>query len=123
MIKKCFDIVADALYWLAQTFGMTYNEINIIIYYLIVPLTWTVMIDFLIKKPITTPILGLAWVVIFIMHRNDFKQWCDWAFQKSVDFLLWFDRIGWNYTLSSVIICVVVPILIYAILIIARIKH
>lgn len=123
MISKCFKLVVDVLYWIAQTFGMTYNEINIIVYYLIVPLTWTVMIDILIKKPITTPLLLLAWGVIFFVHRNDFSQWCDWAFQKSVDFLLWFKCIGWDYILSSVIICVVVPIIIYGVLIFALIKH
>lgn len=123
MIQKCFQIVASGLNWIAQTFGMTYNEINIIAYYLIVPLTWTIMIDILINKPITTTLLLVAWIVIFIVHRNDFRQWCDWAFDKSVQFLLWFKCIGWDYILSSVIICVVVPIIIYATLIIALFKH
>lgn len=123
MISKCFKLVANALYSIAQITGMTYNEINIIVYYLIVPLTWTVMIDILIKMPITTTILLIVWIVIYIMHHNDFRQWCDWAFQKSVDFLLWFKCIGWNYILSSVIICVVIPVLIYGVLIFALIKH
>ena len=122
MIDKCFKIVATVLYNIARATGMTYNEINIIVYYLIVPLTWTVMIDSLIKKPITTPLLLVVWAIIFFVHRNDFKQWCDWAFQKSVDFLLWFKCIGWDYILSSVIICVVIPIVIYATLITALIK-
>ncbi len=122
MIDKCFKFVADILYKIAEATGRTYNEINIIVYYLIVPLTWTVMIDFLIKKPITTTLLILAWVTIFILHHNDFRHWCDWAFKKSVDFLLWFKRIGWNYIVSSVIICVFVPLIIYVALIIALIK-
>ena len=123
MIDKCFQIVAGVLYKIAQATGLTYNEINIIVYYLVVPLTWTVMIDILIKAPITTILLFTAWIVIFTVHYNDFRHWCDWAFDKSVDFLLWFKRIGWNYVVSSVIICVVVPIIIYAALIIALIKH
>ncbi|MBR5086379.1 MAG: hypothetical protein IKX31_05155 [Muribaculaceae bacterium] len=122
MIDKCFDIVASVLYSIARATGMTYNEINIIVYYLIVPLTWTVMIDILLKKPIITPLLLIAWAIIFFAHRKDFRKWCDWAFQKSVDFLLWFKRIGWDYILSSVIICVVIPIVIYATLITALIK-
>ena len=123
MIDKCFQIVAGVLYKIAQATGLTYNEINIIVYYLVVPLTWTVMIDILIKAPITTILLFTAWIVIFTVHYNDFRHWCDWALDKSVDFLLWFKRIGWNYVVSSVIICVVVPIIIYAALIIALIKH
>ncbi len=123
MISKCFQFVANALYNIAQAIGMTYNEINIIVYYLIVPLTWTVMIDRLIKKPFTTAILLIVWIIIFIMHYKDFRLWCDWAFQKSVDFLLWFKCIGWDYILSSVIICVLIPLLIYGVLIFALIKH
>ena len=123
MINKCFQFVAKFLYSIAQATGITYNEINIIVYYLIVPLTWTVMIDILIKSPITTAILLIVWIVIFIMHYKDFRQWCDWAFQKSVDFLLWFKCIGWNYILSSVIICVLIPLLIYGVLIFTLIKY
>ena len=123
MINKCFQFVASALYFIAQNLGLSYNDINIIVYYLIVPLTWTVMIDFLIKAPITTILLVTAWLVILTVHHNNFRHWCDWAFKKSVDFLLWFKHIGWDYYLSSVLICVVVPLIIYAALIIALIKH
>lgn len=123
MIDRCFNSVARVLLFIARATGMTYNEINIIVYYLIVPLTWTVMIDILIKMPITTPLLLITWAVIFFVHRDDFRKWCDWAFDKSAEFLLWFKRIGWNYVVSSVIICVVVPIIIYAALIIALIKQ
>jgi hypothetical protein len=42
-----------------------------------------------------------------------FRARCDWMFDKSVEFLLWFKKIGWNYVVSSVIICVVIPVLIY----------
>jgi len=41
---------------------------------------------------------------------------------KSVEFLLYFRKIGWNYIVSSVIICVVVPVLIYVELIYAIVK-
>ena len=32
---------------------------------------------------------------------------------RAKTFLLWFQKIGWNYIVSSVIICVVIPILVY----------
>ena len=51
-----------------------------------------------------------------------FRNRCDWAFRISVDFLLWFKKIGWNYVISSVIICVVIPILVYIELIYAIIN-
>ena len=45
-------------------------------------------------------------------NYNSFGDWAK-AFDNSVKFLLWFKVIGWNYYVSSVIICVVVPVLIY----------
>ena len=113
MINAIFGAVAYSLYATGRKVGLTYNEMNIIVYYLIVPLTWTVMIDCLIGWPITTALLMIAWAVTFMSVRKRFSAWCDWAFKKSVDFLLWFRHLGWNYCLASVIICVAVPLAIY----------
>jgi hypothetical protein len=75
----------------------------------------------IIGLPITTPIWILLWIYIFWSKRKFFKEWCDAAFKLSVDFLLKFQRIGWSYWKASVIICVVVPIIIYAVLILMMI--
>ena len=118
-MNTVFWITAVSLNQIAKWTGMTYNEINIIVYYLIIPLTWTVMLDFIIGVPLFTPLLLLAWMYILtkLRTKRNFRIWCDRAFKDSVDFLLWFKRIGWDYVVSSVIICVVVPIIIYGILI------
>ena len=116
-ILGVFGIVAASLRLMAKALHMTYNEINIIVYYLIIPLSWCIMLDYIIGLPITTPIWILLWIYIFWSKRKFFRQWCDIAFQLSVDFLLKFQRIGWNYWKASVIICVVIPIIIYAALI------
>ena len=112
-----FWLTANSLNQIAKWTGMTYNEINIIVYYLIIPLTWTVMLDLIIGFPVFTTLLAAAWIYIFYRTRHYFSRWCDIGFKKSRDFLLWFKRIGWNYEVSSVIICVVVPIIIYGFLI------
>ena len=106
-ILGIFGIVAASLRLMAKVLHMTYNEINIIVYYLIIPLSWCIMLDYIMGLPITTPIWILLWVYIFWSKRN----------QLSVDFLLKFQRIGWNYWVASVIIGVVVPIIIYVALI------
>ena len=97
--------------------GLTYNEVNILVYYLLIPLSWTVMVDCLIRKPYATAGLLAIWAGIFIATRHNFREWCDWAFKDSVDFLNWFNCLGGNYVLNSVIICVVVPLIVYGILI------
>ena len=122
MMLPIFMVVAGIEYLIAKLTGSTYNEVNIIVYYLFIPLSWTVMIDYLTKLPFLTPMFVLAWVIFLWKDTMKFRDRCDWAFQKSVDFLLWFKRIGWNYIVSSVIICVVVPIIIYIELIYAIMK-
>ncbi len=117
-ILGVFGIVAAGLNLIAKALHMTYNEINIIVYYLIIPLSWCIMLDYIIGLPITTPIWLLLWIYIIWSKRKFFKEWCDAAFKLSVDFLLKFKRIGWNYWKASVIICVVVPLIVYAVLII-----
>lgn len=117
MVKSIFSIVAGSLLWIGRKTGMTYNEVNILVYYLLIPLSWTIMLDCWIGIPVTTGALLCIWAGIFIATRHTFRMWCDWAFMDSVDFLNWFNRWGSNYVLSSVIICVVIPIAIYALLI------
>ena len=121
-ILGVFGIVAASLRLMAKALHMTYNEINIIVYYLIIPLSWCIMLDYIMGLPITTPIWILLWVYIFWSKRKFFRKWCDVAFQLSVDFLLKFQRIGWNYWVASVIIGVVVPIIIYAALILLMVN-
>ena len=113
VVTTIFRKVADALIYGSSAMGITYNEINIIVYYLLIPLTWTVMLDFCIGTPVTTYALLFIWIGIKIGTWGRFREWSDWAFMRSVDFLYCFNRWGGNYVLNSVIVCVLVPILIY----------
>jgi len=118
VITTIFNKTALLLVKIAQKVNLTYNEVNIIVYYMIVPLTWCIMLDLIFSS---WPWMSVVWLALCVAviwwHRKDFSTWCDWAFEKSVNFLLWFRRIGWNYYKASVIICVVLPIAIYVILI------
>ena len=117
-----FAIVAGLEHIIAKLTGTTYNEVNIIVYYLLIPLSWTAMVDYITMMPFLTPMYIIAWVIFLWKDQMKFRDRCDWAFDRSVDFLLLFKKIGWNYVVSSVIICVVVPVLIYVELIWAILK-
>ena len=117
-----FAIVAGAELLIAKLSGTTYNEVNIIVYYLVIPLSWTLMLDYITRMPFLTPMFMSAWIIFIWKDKMKFRNRCDWAFKKSVVFLLWFKKIGWNYVVSSVIICVVIPILVYIELIYAIIN-
>lgn len=116
MINSIFSLVAKILLKLAKITHLTYNEINIIVYYLIIPMSWCVMLDIIVRFPIFTPLWSILWIYIFWTKRKFFRQWCDTVFRLSQEFLLSFEKIGWDYWKASVIICVALPLLIYAIL-------
>lgn len=117
MVNCIFNFVANALLQIATAFGITYNQINIICYYFLIPLSWAIMIDFYVKKTITSLVVIGMWIIIVICKWRGFSDWCDWLFESSVNFLLSFNRMGSFYNLTSVIICVVVPLVIYGILV------
>ena len=117
MVKQIFSLVANSLLFIGRKTGLTYNEVNILVYYLMIPLSWTAMFDFWLGLPVTSLVLFFVWLGIWVATRHTFKEWCDWAFQDSVDFLKWFNNWGGNYILNSVIICVLLPLIIYGFLI------
>ena len=123
VMMPIFGVVGGAEHLIAKFTGSTYNEVNIVVYYLLIPLSWTAMIDYVSQMPFLTPMYIIAWIIFLWKDQMKFKDRCDWAFDKSVDFLLYFKKIGWNYIVSSVIICVVVPVLIYVELIYAIINN
>lgn len=111
-VFKIFRWVANTLMKIASKTGLTYNEVNILVYYLLIPLTWTIMLDIILRIPITTPLLLLTWVGLIIVTRGRFRQWCDKIFVLSQQFIKFFGE----YVKYSVVICVIVPITIYVIL-------
>lgn len=120
-METIFNIVANVLFSIAQNTGLTYNEINIIIYYVIIPFTFTVLIDIYFKNHITK-LVFFALLLIALFFIQDFSKFSDWLFSVSVNFLNIFSFIGINYITSSVIICVLLVIMIYIFLITAIVK-
>ena len=49
-----FAVVAGLEHIIAKLTGATYNEVNIIVYYLIIPVSWAVMIDYITMLPFLT---------------------------------------------------------------------
>lgn len=139
-IYLVFGLVASILSLMAKMVGITYKEMNIFIYYFVIPFSWCFLLDVRLigyitiplqteeqfrydgaGRWITFPLLSCLWCLLwaYIIYRNryTFRDWCSRAFDNSVKFLLWFRIIGWNYYISSVIICVIIPLLVYCVLI------
>ena len=115
IILFVFFVVVVILQIIGHITGFSYNEVNIIIYYFLIPISWVFIIDriFRIKYYIfTLSSLGI-YLIISIIKAGKFSETCDFIFDKSCDFMYFFDIIGWNYYEASVYICVVLPLLVY----------
>ena len=115
-MKSIFNIVANSLDYLAKFFGLTYNQVNIIIYYFLIPLSWLVFIDIIIGGHFGVLTFCAFSFGVFVGCGN-FKTYCDKVFNASALFLSSFEKLGSDYVKSSVIICVLVPIIVYITLI------
>lgn len=111
MLKKIFNLVYDVLIFISNLTGFSYKEVNIIIWYIIIPLFWCILIDKIIKRHYLKIAFTLI-VVITLLSVKSFSEFSNQLFDASADFLRSFNAVGSNYTTSSVVICVVIPIAI-----------
>ena len=112
-----FRIVADSLNWVASVTGFTYNEIHIIAYYIVLPFLYVALADRIFKKRFLKIAYFVAWAVL-IIFTPDFRVFSDVLFKYSVDFLLFFGHVGLNYVAASVVICVILPGIVFVALLI-----
>ena len=110
-----FQLVVIFLSWLSEITGLSYKAINIVVYFIITPFIFFFLIDKLIKRHYLK-IGFLAIVFVSLLIIRDFEAFSGGLFDLSVRFLKWFNVIGWNYTVASVIICVVIPVIAFLVL-------
>ena len=114
-MKLVFTLVVYVLKLIAKKTSLSYNEINIIVYYFIIPFSWLCLLDIIFHFHYLK-IAYLIFILGFLVGCGNFKEYSNWLFFKSVKFLNYFNRFGSNYVASSVWICIAVPVLIYSIL-------
>ena len=111
-----FNYTYEVLMMISNATGFTYKEINIIVWFIVIPLTWMLLLDKIYKQRKFTIAFTIT-IIASLLLIHDFTQFCDDLFQKSVNFLNLFNHTGSNYIVSSVVICVLIPIGIYIVLI------
>ena len=110
--EHIFYNVANELNAFARLIKITYNEINIFVFYFLIPFTWLALIDIIFEFHYLKIAFGISCIWFFMVIRN-FRSFSDGLFRKSVMFLNYFNRFGSNYIVSSVWICIFIPALIY----------
>jgi len=118
-MQKIFNLVYECLIWLSTVTGLTYAEVNVIIWFIAIPFVFIYLIERLIKTNfLKLCYLGIVLLVFFL--NSDFELLSKKLFEKSKVFLQWFAHLGLNYVQASVLICVIFPILIVVFLVLLR---
>jgi hypothetical protein len=109
MIDATFQAVAKGLYYSGTIINLNYNQMNILVYFGIIPLIWAFIIDKMFRfhyvKLMHLLVILFCWVTI-----NNLSAFCDDLFYACVIFLNLFRPIGIDYVAASVLFCVVLPI-------------
>jgi hypothetical protein len=114
-IPFLFLIVAKSLYRIAELTKLTYNQINVLVYFFVVPFLFLTILDYQFDFHFLKAAAAFTTFGFFIGCR-DFAAYSDWLFQQSVKFLQFFKRYGMSYESTSILFCVALPILILLVL-------
>jgi hypothetical protein len=112
-MNTVFHIVYSILMAISEITGFTYNEVNVIAYYIVLPFAYVILADKILKIHVLK-ILYVGAIAAALFFIKDFSEFSDWLFQASVDFLLSFEIFGWSYVVSSVFICVIFPAIVFS---------
>ena len=107
-----FAITARVLLQVGKLLHLSYNAVNIIVWYMLLPLAWAAILDYKLHQVVFAPVWILFCIGIIVLQRKQFNKFCDLMFRLSQEFILSFG----NYYLWSVIICLLVPIFITVLL-------
>ncbi len=111
-----FSLVANALHKIAFRTGVTYEEINVLVYFILVPLPYLYLLDSRIGGHYL--ILGFLVLVLAVcISVRPFSRLSSILFDRSVRFLESFHAVGLNYVQASVVVCVIIPLLALVVLI------
>jgi hypothetical protein len=115
VINGIFEIVKRALESISEITGLSYNEVNVVVYYAIVPLIYVWLGDRILKRH-TLKICFLTGWTLLLLFVPDFEAFADVVFYMSAGILEAFAFLGLGYVGASVLICVVVPLAVFVVL-------
>ena len=115
-MNQIFELTYIFLMFLSRITGFSYKEINIIVWFILIPMSWIFLIDKIRGKHYFK--IGFSIIVVLVLLIiKDFSKFSNKLFDVSAEFLRGFDPVGMDYTTASVIICLLVPLVVYVVLI------
>ena len=109
-MQVLFELVRDALLGAGEATGFTYREVNVALYFGLIPLLHAALIDKIrgqhVCKGALAVALGVAWVAI-----DDREVACDAIFAAATGLLSSFGGSWEAYVAASLVFCVLLPLL------------
>ena len=109
-------LTVKILLQIGKVFRLSYNAVNIITWYMLLPLVWIAILDYKLHQIMFVPAWIIFCVGVIVQQRKQFNKFCYSFFKLSQQFILLFG----NYYLWSVLICLVLPLIITTLLIICQ---
>jgi len=117
MINQIFIITVELLNRMAGSLSISYAAANLLVYYIIIPAIWLLLIERIIFRYKDTAlgvllqaaILGYSVIMVIFFGSHNFEVLAQAIFNESVNFLLLFPI---PYAAASVLICISLIILI-----------
>lgn len=109
---KIFNGVYALLRKVAGFSDLSVDEVAVLLYFLVIPLTWAVWFDIWLELPLSTCLLLIVWLNIFVTKRGQFEFWCKGVASGWRRRLRSIDKV--NYKTLAVALGVAAPMAIYA---------
>ena len=123
MNKLFYDIV-KLFKWICTQTGLTYEELNILVYCMLVPLSWFLIAFLRTRKYWIVLFINILAIVLFGFYRKQFPTFSNTFYNKNIQFLeLLGGKTLQGYIVVSLIIGLVSPFLMYLFLFMIRKKY
>lgn len=113
-MQELFITTRDLLLDMASATGLTYKEVNVLVWYFFIPFTWAILFDLIVGRHRGKLVVGLisliAGLTLYFASRTE------WLFDRSCELLLG-SNVGGSYVNASVVICLFVPLAVYLIMV------
>lgn len=95
LMKKCprlrtllvtvpFNLTVKVLLFIGKVFHLSYNAVNIIIWYMIFPMFWMAILDYKLHRILFVPIWLLLCLGLGYVQRKKFNRFCDLLLSSDV---------------------------------------
>lgn len=116
-MNALFDAIVQALYYVCDKSGLSYPEINILIYCLLIPASWMLIVWLRSKRGALALMIHLLLPVLYYFERQHFISFSRQFYSSNISALEWLgEKYKTGYVGVSLVAGVLFPVLMYGLL-------